>query len=258
MAKRGAQPAPDAAAPAADDPLRDTVERGQRAQAAVDALTGPRAELPATVAALVPDPENRRQRTDRGRAMIVDSLKQTGAGRSIVIDENNQVLAGNGVLEAAPAAGIERVRIIETEGDELIAVRRKNLTPQQKRALAIFDNRTAELAEWNSTQLEKDRADGLDLQPFWTPEEEAALRSKWAEQEVGRMAADGEPVAGEPGHRRGTTTAGDHQTFAVPLTVDQERDVRAALRHARQVFEVTTAGDALAAALRQWMKTQEG
>lgn len=210
----------------------------------------------ASIGVLRPDPENRRQRTDRGRQMIATSLRETGAGRSIVIDEDNRVLAGNGVVEAAPSAGIDRVRIIEADGDELIAVRRRNLTPEQKRAMAIFDNRTAELAEWNATQLEADRAAGLGLQPFWTPDEETALASKWAEQEVGAMAADGEPGAGEPGHRRGATTAGDYQTFSVPLTVDQEREVRAALRTARHVFQVTTAGDALAAALAAWVKAQ--
>src|SRR6185436_16570506 len=86
------------------------------------------------VHALTLDPANRRQRTDRGRQMLVASLRETGAGRSIVIDERGEVLAGNGVVEAAPEAGIERVRIVDAVGDELIAVRRSNLTPEQKRA----------------------------------------------------------------------------------------------------------------------------
>jgi len=121
------------------------------------------------------DPTNRRQRTDRGRAMIVASLQETGAGRSIVIDERNEVLAGNGVVEAAPEAGIGRVRIIDAAGDELIAVRRSGLTPEQKRALAIYDNRTAELAEWNADQLAADAAEGLALAPWFSEAELAAL-----------------------------------------------------------------------------------
>lgn len=121
------------------------------------------------------DPANRRLHPDRNLGMVRDSLREVGAARSIVIDEDDVILAGNGVTTAAVAAGITNVRIIDAAGDELIAVRRTGLTPAQKRALAIFDNRTAELAEWNIDQLRDDKAAGLDLRPFWTPEEEAAL-----------------------------------------------------------------------------------
>src|SRR5687767_5061434 len=101
------------------------------------------------VSDLVPDPNNRRKHNPRNIGMVVDALHQVGAARSIVIDEDNVILAGNGVTEAAAEAGITKVRVVEAAGDELIAVRRSGLTPEQKRALAIFDNRTAELAEWD-------------------------------------------------------------------------------------------------------------
>jgi DNA modification methylase len=107
--------------------------------------------------------------------MVVDALQQVGAARSIVLDENNVVLAGNGVVEAAAEAGITAVRVIDANGHEIIAVRRSGLSPEQKRALAIFDNRTGELATWNFDQLAADKEAGLSLQPFWTADEEAAL-----------------------------------------------------------------------------------
>jgi hypothetical protein len=127
------------------------------------------------IADLVPDPANRRAHNPRNIGMITDALREVGAARSIVIDEGDVVLAGNGVREAAQAAGITKVRVIDAAGDELIAVRRRDLSPEQKRALAIYDNRAAELAEWNYEQLQKDKDAGLDLQPFWTAEEAAAL-----------------------------------------------------------------------------------
>jgi DNA modification methylase len=65
--------------------------------------------------------------------------------------------------------------VIEADGSELIAVRRRGLTREQKRALALFDNRTAELATWDFDQLAADVDAGLSLQPFWTTEETAAL-----------------------------------------------------------------------------------
>src|SRR5439155_6984167 len=85
------------------------------------------------------------------------------------------ILAGNGVVEAAAEVGITRMRIVEADGEEVIAVRRTGLTPEQKRALAIYDNRTAELATWNVEQLLADQAAGLPLQPWWSPKELGAL-----------------------------------------------------------------------------------
>jgi hypothetical protein len=124
-----------------------------------------------TLASLKPDPENRRAHSTRNKAMLQTSLSELGAARSIVIDENDTVLAGNGVVEGATAAGITKVQVIDTDGDTLVAVRRRNLSPEQKRRLAMFDNRTAELAEWNPEQLALDKSNGLDLVPFFTDRE---------------------------------------------------------------------------------------
>jgi hypothetical protein len=207
-----------------------------------------------TVDTLTPDPHNRRRHTPRNLEMIGASLRDVGAARSIVIDEDNEVLAGNGVLEAASGAGISKVQIVDAEGDTIIAVRRRGLTDVQKRALAIFDNRTAELAEWNTDQLDSDQKAGLDLRPFWTPEELDALASNAATDAVLGIAADPGDDAAD---KDAPVTTGDFQTFSCPLTVDQERIVRAALRTARRVYSVTTAGDALTKALEAWVAAQE-
>jgi hypothetical protein len=130
---------------------------------------------PTRIQDLQPDPENRRRHNPRNVDMITAGLQSVGAARSIVIDEDNTILAGNGVTEAAAAAGITKLRVIDAAGDELIAVRRSGLTPEQKRALAIYDNRTAELAEWNVAQLAADLKDGADLSAFFFDGELAAL-----------------------------------------------------------------------------------
>jgi hypothetical protein len=124
---------------------------------------------------LVPDPANRRSHNPRNVGMIVDALHQVGAARSIVIDEDNVVQAGNGVVEAAAEAGITKVRVVDVDGSTLVAVRRSGLTPEQKRALAMFDNRTAELAEWNAAQLQADALAGVDLSPWFSASELTAL-----------------------------------------------------------------------------------
>lgn len=130
---------------------------------------------PTTLRDLKPDPQNRRLHTERNLGMLVDALHAVGAARSIVIDERNTVLAGNGVVDAAAEAGIERVRVVDVDGETLVAVRRRGLTDEQKRALSIYDNRVAELAAWNVNQLKLDAAADLSLQPFWSEAEQAIL-----------------------------------------------------------------------------------
>ena len=101
------------------------------------------------------DHKNARRRTDRSAELIKESLQRYGAARSIVIDEDNRILAGNGTIEGAKEAGIDRIRIIETDGDEVIAVRRTGLTEDQKVGLALADNRTADLSEWDQEMLNR-------------------------------------------------------------------------------------------------------
>lgn len=122
---------------------------------------------------LQPDKRNARKRTTRGRAAIVHSLRELGAGRSVVVDKNNQLIAGNGVAEAAAKAGITDVEIVESDGSKLIAVRRTDLDlslDPKARELAIADNRSAEFAEWDTTNL-KDISADLNLQPYFNADE---------------------------------------------------------------------------------------
>jgi ParB-like chromosome segregation protein Spo0J len=116
------------------------------------------------------DKRNARKRTPRSASMLTESLQQVGAARSIVIDEDNNILAGNGTVEAAGQVGIERVRVIEADGNEIIAVRRSNLSDEQKLKLSLYDNRTAELAEWD-LQVLGELGDDVDLSQFFNPDE---------------------------------------------------------------------------------------
>ncbi len=124
---------------------------------------------------LIADPKNRRKHTPRNVGMIVDALHKVGAGRSIVIDEKNEILAGNATIEAAGEAGITKVKVIEAEGNEIVAVKRRGLTDAQKRDLALYDNRTGELAEWDVDQLLQDVESGLDLSTLFSDDELESL-----------------------------------------------------------------------------------
>jgi site-specific DNA-methyltransferase (adenine-specific) len=124
----------------------------------------------ASIDDLKPDHKNARRRTDRSSSLIAESLKRYGAARSIVIDEDGRILAGNGTVEGAKRAGIGKLRIIETEGDELIAVRRSGLTEDQKVGLALADNRSSDLSEWDNDMLRK-LSEEHDLKPWFEDDE---------------------------------------------------------------------------------------
>ena len=112
------------------------------------------------------DHKNARKRTDRSAKLIAESLQRYGAARSIVIDEENRILAGNGTIEGAKAAGIKNVRVIETDGTEIIAVKRIGLSEDEKIGLALADNRTSDLSDWDKDMLQQ-LSEEHDIAPWF-------------------------------------------------------------------------------------------
>ncbi len=141
-----------------------------------DAETSPRARV-VTLAELKPDPKNARRRTERSHGMLSRSISDFGAARSIVVDENGVVLCGNGTVEAAAIHGINRVLVIPTDGNTLVAVQRTDLSPTAKTGLALADNRSSDTSEFSGRMLaELMEADTmLDISPWFTEDEFSAL-----------------------------------------------------------------------------------
>lgn len=111
-----------------------------------------------TISELRFDDKNFNDHTEFGMSLLEKSLQDYGAGRSILIDKNNNIIAGNGIVEAAAQAGIENVRIIETQGDELVAVKRTDvdLNTQKGREMAFADNATASVdLSWNEDNIKE-------------------------------------------------------------------------------------------------------
>lgn len=126
----------------------------------------------ASIKDLKSDHKNARKRTDRSASLIKESLERYGAARSIVIDEDNRILAGNGTIEGAKAAGIKNLRVIETDGTEIIAVKRTGLSEEEKVGLALADNRTSDLSDWDADML-KQLSEEQDITP-WFEEDDLA------------------------------------------------------------------------------------
>lgn len=84
------------------------------------------------------------------------SFNELGAGRSILVDKNGNIIAGNKTQLAAMAAGIRKVRVIETDGTELVAVKRTDvdIDSAKGRKLAFADNQTQVLdLMWNEDTI---------------------------------------------------------------------------------------------------------
>jgi len=116
------------------------------------------------------DPANARKHDDRNIDSIIASLRRFGQQKPIVIDASNVVRAGNGTLEAAKRLGWDLIECVRTslKGSDAIAY-------------AIADNRTAELAEWDSDIL------AAQLSGLLTDDEALANAAGFSAEEIERM-----------------------------------------------------------------------
>lgn len=94
---------------------------------------------------LIPDNKNFNKGTEYGQHLIEESLRKFGAGRSILLDKNNRIISGNKTIENAVNIGLDNVIIVETDGNQIVAVRRKDidLDTAKGRELALADNATS-------------------------------------------------------------------------------------------------------------------
>lgn len=110
------------------------------------------------IANLVPDPQNARTHDKRNLDAIAASLEKFGQRKPIVITAEGIILAGNGTVQAAKQLGWKQVEVTITP---------KEWDYATARAYALADNRSAELAEWDTSvlasQLVELDAEGWDI-----------------------------------------------------------------------------------------------
>lgn len=117
---------------------------------------------------LIFDPRNYRIHTDQNKRIIKKSLQECGAGRSVLVDKDNVLIAGNGVYEQAQELGL-KVRIVESHGEELIVVKRTDLSSddEKRKLLALADNHASDTSMFDMDAILEDfSGDELDLWEF--------------------------------------------------------------------------------------------
>ena len=106
---------------------------------------------------LVPYARNARTHSDEQIAEIAASIAEFGFTNPILVDSDGGVIAGHGRLLAARKLGLTEVPVIVLH----------HLTPLQRRAYVLADNRLAVNAGWNDEVLKEELAaiesDGFDL-----------------------------------------------------------------------------------------------
>lgn len=178
---------------------------------------------------LIPDPENARVHGDENMEAIRTSLSTFGQVTPIVYWRDRTgalvVIKGNGTFQAAKDLGWSHIAAMEFEGSETYA-----------RAYAIADNRSAELAEWDTVRLQF-QLDAIETN--WDSTGEVA----WDTRVVGWSPTSLEEVA----PRKKTETSSPPSE--VPEAVDAEFSVvvnDASLGHGREtvrsgdVFELVS------------------
>ena len=108
-------------------------------------------------AKLVPYARNARTHSDAQVAQIAASIAEFGFTNPILAGSDGVIVAGHGRLAAAQKLGLEMVPVVVLD----------HLTPTQRRALVIADNRIAENAGWDDellrVELEALQDEGFDL-----------------------------------------------------------------------------------------------
>src|ERR1700689_924116 len=127
-----------------------------------------------SIRALVPDVRNSRTHSDAQVSQVAASIREFGWTNPILVDGEGVIIAGHARLLAARKLGMEEVPVI------VLA----HLTPAQKRALVIADNKLALNAGWDEDTLRAElvslQEDGFDLEVVGFSDEE--LRVLLADQ----------------------------------------------------------------------------
>ena len=99
-------------------------------------------------AKLVPYARNSRTHSDAQVAQIAASIAEFGFTNPILAGSDGVIVAGHGRLAAAQKLGLAMVPVVVLD----------HLTPNQRRALVIADNRIAENAGWDEAMLQVELA----------------------------------------------------------------------------------------------------
>jgi DNA modification methylase len=150
--------------------------------------------------ALRPNPRNARTHSRKQNRQIAKSLEAFGFTNPVLIDETDMILAGHGRVEAAKLIGLETIPCRRID----------HLSPEEKRAYVLADNKLALNAGWDEALLAEELGElfaldldfDVDATGFSIPEVDSLIEGL-APEEPGDPAADLPATDGPPRCRPG-------------------------------------------------------
>lgn len=136
---------------------------------------------------LQPYAKNARVHSTEQVAQIAASITEFGFVNPILVDGKDGIIAGHGRLAAARELALDVVPVVVLD----------HLTPAQRKAYVLADNRLAENAEWDPQLLQEELV-SLNLQNYdlgvlgWSDEELAEIMEPDLEEDGGSGEGDGE------------------------------------------------------------------
>ena len=97
--------------------------------------------------------ENNPRNNDAAVEAVANSIKEFGWQQPIVVDKDMVIIAGHTRYLAAKKLGCDTVPVVVAS----------DLSDEQVRAYRLADNKTGELAEWNTKLLDDELQDILDI-----------------------------------------------------------------------------------------------
>ena len=89
------------------------------------------------------NPRNAKQHPEQQILLIAENIRKFGVNHPLLVDENNVLIGGHARLAAAELLKLPAVP----------AIRLSNLSAQEKRAVALADNKLSELGTWDTEML---------------------------------------------------------------------------------------------------------
>lgn len=99
-----------------------------------------------------PYPNNPRDNDD-GVEAVANSINEFGWQQPIVVDKDNVIIVGHTRYKAAEQLQLQEVPVVVAD----------NLSDEQVKAYRLADNKTGELSDWDTSLLDDELADILDI-----------------------------------------------------------------------------------------------
>ena len=132
--------------------------------------------------------ENNPRLNDKAVDAVAESINRFGFKVPIIVDSDNIIVAGHTRLKAARQLGLDYVPCIVAD----------DLTEEQVKAFRLADNKTAELAEWDFSALEKELAEltefDVDMLAFGFDDIAFEEMTETIEDEVPEINEEAEPI----------------------------------------------------------------